>query len=863
MTARTRLRCACCALLWLSSLTVLPAAPGIPADEIVPKPQVLTRLGGAVCYAPARTSIRFSLPDTASVMPAVDEIRGTSAALFGASPAIGQPARFIVWVGVPGIDPAFDRACTAGGVEPPRDPGGEGYALRIDRRTVLIAARSAAGAFYGLQTFHQILRGAWGRQGMLPRVRIVDWPAMRVRAVMDDISRGPVPNPAFLREQIRRCAELKVNALTYYTEHVVATRSHPEFAPREGSISVGEWQELASFARRYHIDLIGNFQSFGHFEKILAVPAYAGLGEGKSLLSPAYEESYRLLGDIYREMVPAFTAPWFNVNCDETFDLGRGASRALVDSLGKGRVYLAHLLRLREMLRSLGVRMMVWGDVLLQNPDVIDLLPRDVVIATWTYDSLADFHRFVAPFQTRGFDVLVAPGVLNSASVMPDFRQSLPNIRRFLAEGIREHALGAMTTVWDDGGTAQFMRDWYGVAFAADRMWSCDTADRSFPRRFDVALYGDHRHTLSRAIDTLLRLADLPPTDGMSDRNLWLPAIPPAGASFPLNLEGWARVLVVSASADSLLRQGNAPVWPDDLDAMRFVPELYAATARFYLGVMNAARSYGRAIRLEATDRPQARKCLLSALDTVSSLRAGYARLRARASSLWLRESRLYGLDSVQRPFDTRLRDLGDVAGRLRQALAALEQGRSLPAAGEVRLDLTESSAIFFRDWLVTGPVEGAMLDENYLAAMGGERSPAPPAVAQEFVWGGKTVRWSRLSEQSMAAVTFPASSPPLERSCLYASALIESPAAGTVRALLGSGGKAKVFLNGSPVFEMRQERPFRLDGDTLALPLLKGRNNLLVKLLRPAEGEWTFSFRLPDLDVRNRKNRYRIEERP
>ncbi|HEX9005933.1 MAG TPA: glycoside hydrolase family 20 zincin-like fold domain-containing protein, partial [Bacteroidota bacterium] len=464
------------ALLLLSAPACLGAAPPAPAVDIVPKPRIIERLGGGVPFSPGESAIRFALRDTADVVPAVDEICATAAALFGAPPAIGRAAKFTVWVGVPGTDAAFDKACRAGGVAPARRLGQEGYALRISRRSVLIAARSPRGAFYGLQSLNQLLRASHARRGILPLVRIIDWPVLRVRAVMDDISRGPVPNSAYMRQQIRRLAELKVNALTYYTEHVVATRSHPEFAPPDGAVSVDEWKAIAAFARRYHIDLIGNFQSFGHFDRILATPRYAPLAEGKSLLSPAFGESYRLLDDIYREMVPAFTAPWFHVNCDETFDLGRGASGRLVDSLGKGRVYLAHLMKLREMLKPLGMRMLVWGDMLLENPGVIDLLPRDVVIATWTYDSLADFRKFISPFQSRGFDVLVAPGILNSYSVMPNFRVALPNIARFVAEGIRQGVLGAMTTVWDDGGTAQFARDWYGVAYAAERMWSGDAA---------------------------------------------------------------------------------------------------------------------------------------------------------------------------------------------------------------------------------------------------------------------------------------------------------------------------------------------------------------------------------------------------
>ncbi|HSQ77193.1 MAG TPA: glycoside hydrolase family 20 zincin-like fold domain-containing protein, partial [Bacteroidota bacterium] len=466
-------------------------APGAQRSvPIVPKPRVVVDLGGTVAYQPGQTAIRLAVRDSAAVMPAIADLCTTSVVLYGGVPSSGGKGRLVVHVGVFGDDPAFDRLCASKGLKGEERLGDEGYHLSIDPGAIVVAGRTSRGAFYGLQSFHQLLRASSSAKGKLPAVRITDWPDLRVRAVMDDISRGPVPTPAYFRQQIRRCAEMKVNTMCYYIEHVVATRSHPDFAPPGGAVSIDEWKEIAAYARSYHIDLIGNFQSFGHFDKILATPRYAHLGDSKSLLSPALDESYAFLREIYQEMVPAFSSRYFNVNCDETFDLGRGRSKALVDSLGKGVVYLNHVLRLREILQSLGVRMIIWGDILLEHPEMIDRVPKDVVIGTWTYDSLADFRRYITPFTSRGLDVLVTPGVLNSLNVMPNFRQSFANIRRFVQAGVAEQVMGALMTVWDDGGNAQFQRDWYGVAFAADQMWHSDTLDTTFPQRFDVALYG-------------------------------------------------------------------------------------------------------------------------------------------------------------------------------------------------------------------------------------------------------------------------------------------------------------------------------------------------------------------------------------
>ena len=161
--------------------------------------------------------------------------------------------------------------------------------------------------------------------------------------MQDDISRGPVPTKEYMRSQIRRCAELKYNLVSYYTEHIVKTKRHGDFAPVGGGISIEEWKDLSDYAAKYYIEIVGNFQSLGHFEKILSDPQYAPLGETKQMLSPIRPESFKLLSDIYAEMAPVFSSGFFNVNCDETWDLGRGESKKQVDSLGIGRVYANHI----------------------------------------------------------------------------------------------------------------------------------------------------------------------------------------------------------------------------------------------------------------------------------------------------------------------------------------------------------------------------------------------------------------------------------------------------------------------------------------------------------------------------------------
>jgi len=97
-----------------------------------------------------------------------------------------------------------------------------------------------------------------------------------------------------------------------------------------------ELSALVAYAKPFHMDVLGNQQSFGHFGRILSQPQYAALRETPDVLTPVREGTYTLLDDLYSEVCPLVPFPWFNVCCDETDGLGTGPARDLVSSIGVG-----------------------------------------------------------------------------------------------------------------------------------------------------------------------------------------------------------------------------------------------------------------------------------------------------------------------------------------------------------------------------------------------------------------------------------------------------------------------------------------------------------------------------------------------
>src|ERR1044071_3093510 len=284
---------------------------------------------------------------------------------------------------------AVERA----GVGVPAELNEEGYVLAVNEDSIVVAGRSAAGTFYGLQTLKQLVPGE-GERAYVQGVRVVDWPSMRWRGLSDDISRGPVPTLEYLKRQIRTQAMFKMNMHSLYMEHVFGSASHPLVAPEGGAVTPAEIRELVAYARRYHVELVPQQQTFGHLHKALKFEQYNELAEVPygDVLSPQQEGTYKLVADWYRELNDLFPSQFFHIGADETFELGRGQSAEAVKARGIGPVYFDHLKRVRELLLPYKRRLMFWGDIALNHPDLLPGVPRDMIAMNWDYSAKPNFE---------------------------------------------------------------------------------------------------------------------------------------------------------------------------------------------------------------------------------------------------------------------------------------------------------------------------------------------------------------------------------------------------------------------------------------------------------------------------------------
>ncbi|MBT3384800.1 MAG: family 20 glycosylhydrolase [Prolixibacteraceae bacterium] len=765
-----------------------------------------------------------------------------------------------IFIGIADNDVQFEKICLKNNLLENDDLGNQGYELKISSKQIIIAANSSQGLFYGIQSLKQIIRGAENRQ--LKCMIIHDVPAFKYRGVMDDISRGPVPSPEFLKYQIRRASELKINLFTYYIEHVVETEKHPEFAPANGAISIEEWTKLSEYASNYHIQLVGSFQSLGHFEKILSHPKFSHLGATSRMLNPGTPESLAFLNDIYSEMAPAFSSPFFNIHCDETWDLGRGKTKALADSIGISRLYSNHINGISELLTKQNKTMLMWGDITLSHPEIFNQIPKKTILLTWEYGDLDSFADFIDPIKNSGFDFMVCPGVLNSNRLYPDMNMAVNNIRKFIAEGCQKGAIGVLNTVWDDGGRPSFNRDWYGIAYGADQSWNPGNRTiTDFDQCFSKGVYGDYSLALPKTIHKLMELTEISATQELNSQIFWNTIIPERGESISFKMNDWQTVFEISEKADSILQTNQLKNYSDELQYTSFVISQYKYLAEVRMKLLIAANKYSEASTIQFENRVESEKLLSETLVLVQECQKQFATITNNFEKLWKLENREYWLNYATDPYKNILLDYSDLENSLNDAITIFKQNKSIPYPKDIRLDIKETEGNYFQYWLLCGPFPikneiGPLPD--FLETMGGEAGARPiPGFSfktednVEFFWTkyaspvNSQINLKTIYEKNTTVVS-------------YAYCTIESDKTQKVTATFGSNDGIKIYCNGEETFSVREKRDLIIDENSCILNLQPGKNHILLKVDN-WKGGWGFSFRLPKQKIRHHKHKYKI----
>jgi hypothetical protein len=569
----------------------------------------------------------------------------------------------------------------------------EGYVILPDKDGIAITASSAAGIFYALQTAKQLVEGD-GAAAVLRTATIRDWPAMRYRGLSDDLSRGPVDTLDFQKKMIRSLASYKANLYSPYFENTQQYASNPLPAPPGGSISAEDARQLVAYAKQYHVLIVPDQEAFGHLRHMLVYEQYQPLAETPhgAVLAPGQAGSLTVINQMFTELAQLYPGPFLHVGADETEDLGLGQSKPAVDKDGLGKVYLDFMQQIDTTLRPLNRKLLFWGDIAENSPELLKSLPpsfkQDTIAISWHYNpSPSGFMKYLNYFRSSGFETWVSPGINNWSRIYPNNNYALANIQQFTRDGQKIGATGQLNTLWYDDGEALASNNWYGILFGTAAAWQAgESSIPQFQDSYAQVFHGDLTGKLNEAQKEIMAAHDLLKTqakvgDG-SDGLFWIDPWSKDGLDYGNRLRPYTSQLRLHAErALTLIAQARAaypatavttygptselPANPTTLRETDAIDALELGARRFdFLGEKfqladEIATEYALAQHNAAAPDKKTRELVSQELSDINGvngriqdIKDGYSLIRDLYEQSWLRTNRPYALRPVLEHYD-------------------------------------------------------------------------------------------------------------------------------------------------------------------------------------------------------------------
>ncbi|GAH82498.1 unnamed protein product, partial [marine sediment metagenome] len=234
-----------------------------------------------------------------------------------------------------------------------------------------------------------------------------------------------------LKKFIKELSHFKINHyFLVYINDMFRFSNHPEIWKDRGGYSKEDIIELQDFAKKHFIELTPIFQTIGHWDNILSNPNYWKYGEfpGSNSLNIANENIYELLDEMIGELSIAFKSEHFHIGADESWDVGKLASKNLVENIGFGQAYLNHYKKVYDIVKKYGYKkVIIYHDILYKYKEVLEGLPKDMIIMYWKYNTNKN-HPIIKKIKKYNFPLIVSPSIMDYNRIFPSFDKYEKNI---------------------------------------------------------------------------------------------------------------------------------------------------------------------------------------------------------------------------------------------------------------------------------------------------------------------------------------------------------------------------------------------------------------------------------------------------
>lgn len=383
------------------------------------------------------------------------------------------------------------------------------YTLTIDTDGIAITGYDFEGVRNGVQTLRQLIRQ---NGAVLPVLQIEDAPAYQIRGYYLDATRGRVPTLAWLKQWADKLCFYKYNQLQLYIEHTFAFDGMSETWRGSSPLTPADILEFDQYCANLGIELVPSVSTFGHQYVAMRTQELRELGEFPEdadrpfsfiermrhhTLNVADDRAFAFSTQLVDSYLQLFHTKRFNICADETFDLGKGQSKQEAQRVGVATLYATYVGKLCEHLSQQGHEPMFWGDIAIEMPEILEILPNNVTLLNWQYDPEATDEK-IQLVAKAGAKQIVCPAVWGWNALLPRIDDAWNNIARIARYGLDCGAEGMLVTDWGDFGHINDPRMAVpGMIFGAQYAWNPagdsagDTAENDLLARISRVEYDD------------------------------------------------------------------------------------------------------------------------------------------------------------------------------------------------------------------------------------------------------------------------------------------------------------------------------------------------------------------------------------
>tara|TARA_R110000868_G_scaffold281257_1_gene541636 strand:+ start:827 stop:2446 length:1620 start_codon:yes stop_codon:yes gene_type:complete len=256
----------------------------------------------------------------------------------------------------------------------------ESYQLYITKDSIILNAKTAEGAFRGVQTLRQIIPNQSNdtltthKMWLVPTGKIIDSPSFEYRGAMLDVARHFF-SVADVKKYIDLLAYYKLNVLHLHLSDDqgwrIEIKSWPNLTVASGNTEVGggeggfytqeDYKVIVAYALKNHITIIPEIDMPGHTNAAsVAYPflngngktpkKYTGTQVGFSTFDTNKDTVYAFIDDVVREVSSLTPGSYFHIGGDESH-------------VTKKKDYVYFVSRVEKIVQKHGKRMIGWDEI--------------------------------------------------------------------------------------------------------------------------------------------------------------------------------------------------------------------------------------------------------------------------------------------------------------------------------------------------------------------------------------------------------------------------------------------------------------------------------------------------------------------